>query len=113
MSTTTSPSSLLARIDLVLSTTYRITGRHIDWRSAVRLVEQIIPILGNDLPVKAWEVALGSWLIGESYTPESIKKIICHAKIFNTVIGSPDLDKSDEEAAEEIAMHAAHWALSL
>jgi hypothetical protein len=106
-------SPLLKKIDQVLAAHIKTTGRPLDWRTAVRRVEAIDTVLGSDVPVREWEVCLGAFLVSESYTPESIRRVIAHKKIFGRVEGSPDIEESDVEVAEELVQYAGHHALNL
>lgn len=113
MSSTSHVSPLLRKIDQVLAAHLKTTGRQLDWRTAVRRVEALDTVLGWDVPVREWEVCLGAFMVSESYTPESIRRVVAHQKIFGRVEGSPDIEECDVEAAEELVQYAAHWALNL
>jgi hypothetical protein len=113
MSSTSHVSPLLKKIDQVLTAHIKMTGRALDWRTAVRRVEALDTILGSDVPVREWEVCLGAFLLSETYTPESIRRVIAHKKIFGRVEGSPDIEECDVEAAEELVQYAGHFALGI
>jgi hypothetical protein len=113
MSSTSYVSPLLRKIDQVLASHLKTTGRPLDWRTAVRRVEVLDTVLGSDTSVREWEVCLGAFLVSESYTPESIRRVIAHRKIFGRVEGSPDIEECDVEAAEELVQYAGHFALGI
>jgi hypothetical protein len=106
-------SPLLRKIDQVIAAHIKMTGRPLDWRTAVQRVEALDTVLGSDVPIREWEVCLGAFLVSESYTPESIRRVVAHQKIFGRIEGSPDIEECDVEAAEELVQYAGHWALSI
>jgi hypothetical protein len=106
-------SPLLKRIDQVIAAHLKLTGRTLDWRTAVRRVDAIDTILGSVATVCEWEVCLGAFLVAETYSPESIRRIIAHRKAFGQVEGSPDIEECDVESAEELVQYAGHFALGI
>lgn len=102
---TVSASPLLDHIDAVLSAHYRLTGKRLDWREAVRRLDRFAAIGGDDMdfmPAKTWEVLVGCTLIGGGYSEPAIRRILAHCHKYQTPNHCPDLDESDIDAIAEL-----------
>jgi hypothetical protein len=100
MSTALAAGPILGHLDAILAAHRKLTGRELEWRCAVRLLDRFNAMQDDDMPPKVFEVMIGCFLIQEGYTPEAIRRVLTHAAIYGTAAYSEDLDADDVEAVD-------------
>jgi hypothetical protein len=107
------PGTILGHIRSIRKAHERLVGRSLSWEDAIARLDRFNAMQTDDMPLKNRDVAVGCFLVGETYSRESINKILAHVAIFGFARGCVEIDDCDAEAVDELLAAEAHVFVGL